>query len=194
MIGWAVFLSFPRVNLKQPLPRHHSICSRWLPFVVQVFPIAFEALESRAFVELERLSVDVVLCDEFDLSCFVSFTASCFAQNGEKAPIRLVNRFLKFLPQSCLSRIGMRGLDKVVHSSKEVRAVSRPHQLLGGFRLFFAKVERAAAYSVVELALARTQGNLPLGRNTLFVLIHSLHTVRIVGHYSKLFCQRPIRS
>ena len=173
-----------------PFRIYHSVYGGWLPFVVQVFPNAFEALESGALVELERLSVDEVLGDEFDLSCLVSFPASCFAQNSEKAPIRLVNRFLKLLPHSCLSRIGMGSLDKVIHFSKEVRAVARPHQLLGGFRLLFANVERAAACSVVELTLAWAQRNLSLGRNALFVLTHTRYTVRIGGQYSKLFRPR----
>ncbi len=49
-------------------------------------------------MELERLSIDEVLRDELDLSRFIQLSPSCLPENGEKAPIRLVDCFLEFLP------------------------------------------------------------------------------------------------
>jgi len=131
------------------------------PFAVEIFPVAFEALEAGAFVEFAGLIILEVFCDKLDFSGLVAFPALGAAEDGEEAPVDLVDGFLDPGFQVGLPGVGVGGADEVVHEPEEVGAVAGTHQLFRSVRLGPAEVEWLAASAVGFPALAGAQGQAP---------------------------------
>ena len=120
-------------------------------FGVEVFPCSFVAFEAGAFVEFVGLTLGKIMGDEFDLTDFVFRAALGHRDDGEEAPLCLIEVRL----QVRFAGVWVGSGDEVIGEPEEVGTVAGAHELQGGVGFGLAEVEGLAAGGIGFAAFAR---------------------------------------
>ena len=126
-----------------------------LAFGVEVFPRSFVPFEAGAFVEFVRLTIGKIIGDEFDLTDFVVGAALGHRDDGEEAPVCLVDGLIEVRLQVGFAGVWVGSGDEVIGEPEEVGTVAGAHELQGGVGFCLAEVEGLAADGIGFAALAR---------------------------------------
>lgn len=145
----------------------------FLASVINILPSSLEAFEAGVFVEFLLFVIPIVFGDELDLSSLVVLTTFGGGDDCEKLPVGVMDGALKIVLEVFLTFVGVGRFDEVVDESKEEGAIARAHQLLGGLGFLLPAMERKAAFVVAILALARAEGFLAHGWDSVSFLSHA---------------------
>ncbi len=124
-------------------------------FGVEVFPCSFVAFEAGAFVEFVGLTLGKIMGDEFDLTDFVVRAALGHHDDGEEAPICLMDGLIEVRLQVRFAGVWVGSGDEVIGEPEEVGTVAGAHELQGGVGFGLAEVEGLAAGGIGFAAFAR---------------------------------------
>lgn len=105
-------------------------------------------------MEFVRLSAFKIFGDEFDFSDFIVRAALGRSDDGEEAPVRLVDGLFQAGLQVSFAGVWVGGGDEVIDEPKKVGTVSGAHELEGCFGFCPAEVEWLTAGGVGFAALA----------------------------------------
>lgn len=137
-------------------PPQCHIFSGTLSFAIQIFPVALEAFEARAFVKFAGFGSFKVFGEELDLAGFITFAALGTADDRQEAPVGVVDGGFEMGSQVRFAGVGMGGFDEVVGEAEKVGAKTGAHELLRGLRLGPTEMEWLAAGAIGLPALAGT--------------------------------------
>ena len=108
-------------------------------------------------MEFVGLTIGKIIGHEFDLTDFVVGAALGHRDDGEEAPVCLVDGLIEVRLQVGFAGVWVGSGDEVIGEPEEVGAVAGAHELQGGVGFCLAEVEGLAAGGIGFAALARAQ-------------------------------------